>query len=191
MKKVAIYARISTTDKGQDLDTQLLPLREYVQRRGWQIYETYTDQISGSKESRPSLDKLMKDAHRKHFDCVLEFRFDRMGRSSRHLIQLLETFQNFGIDFISYNEAVDTTTLAGKMLFTMISAFAEFERSIIQERVKAGIAKARAKGKRIGRPKAEIDVEKIRRLRGQGLSIRKIVETLKISKSLVGNILLG
>jgi len=189
MQKVAIYARISTSDKGQDLDTQLLPLREYVERRGWQIYEIYTDQISGSKESRPSLDELMKEAHKKKFDCVLVFRFDRFARSTKHLITALETFSSLGIDFISYQEAVDTTTPAGKMMFTLISAFAEFERSIIQERVRAGIAKARMKGKRIGRPRVEVDVKEVRRLRKEGLSIRGIAERVGVSKSLIASII--
>ena len=188
MKKIGIYARVSTADK-QDLDTQLIPLQEYANRRGWQVFKIYTDKISGSKESRPSLDALMRDAHKRKFDCVLVFRFDRMGRSSRHLIQLLETFQNFGIDFISYNESVDTTTPAGKMLFTMISAFAEFERSIIQERVRAGLAKAKAKGKKLGRPKARIDIEKLKGLRSEGLSIRKIAKMLNIPSSTCQNYL--
>lgn len=185
MKKVAIYARISTSDKNQDIDTQLFPLREYIKRREWQIYEIYADQISGSKENRPSLNKLMKDAYKKKFDCVLVFRFDRFARSTKHLITALETFSSLGIDFISYQESVDTTTPAGKMLFTMISAFAEFERSIIQERVRAGLAKAKAKGKTLGRPKVKVDVDQIKDLRKEGFSIRKIAELVGVPKTTV------
>jgi len=117
------------------------------------------------------------------------FRFDRFARSTKHLITALETFSSLGVDFISYQEAVDTTTPAGKMLFTMISAFAEFERAIISERVKAGLEKAKAKGKKLGRPKVEVDVEEVKRLRGQGLSIRQIALTMGFKKSLIASCL--
>jgi DNA invertase Pin-like site-specific DNA recombinase len=187
--KTAIYARISTTDKGQDVETQLIPLREFVKRRGWQLYKVYTDQISGSKESRPSLNELMKDAHKKKFDCVLVFRFDRFARSTKQLITALDTFNSLGIDFVSYQESMDTTTPAGQMMFTMIAAFAQFERSIIQERVKAGLVRAKAKGKKLGRPKAQVDVGKIKELRAEGLSIRKIAEVVGIPKSTCQNYL--
>ncbi|MCX6807356.1 MAG: recombinase family protein [Patescibacteria group bacterium] len=183
MKKVAIYARVSTVDKGQDLDTQLLPLKEYVSNRGWQIHEIYTDQISGSKESRPALNQLMNDAHKRKFDCLLVFRFDRFARSTKHLINSLELFQSLNIDFISYNENIDTSTPAGKMMFTLISAFAEFERSIIVERVKAGLEKARIKGRKLGRPRVEVDVKQILNFREKGLSFRQIAEKLHIPRS--------
>lgn len=183
---VAIYARISTHDKGQDLETQLLPLREYVQRRGWNIHGIYTDQMSGSKESRPSLDRLMADAHKRKFDCVLVFRFDRFARSTKQLINSLELFNSLGVDFISYNENIDTSTPAGKMMFTLVSAFSEFERGIITERVKAGLAKAKSQGKRLGRrPNKEVDIKEVKRLRQQGLSIRAIAKSLEIPKSTV------
>lgn len=186
--KVAIYARISTNIEKQDLDTQLIPLKEYCKQRDWEIFEIYTDELSGSKESRPSLDRLMKDAHKRKFGCVLVWRFDRFSRSTRQLINSLETFRTLGINFVSYQEAIDTSTPAGQMMFTMISAFAQFERSIIQERVKAGLAKARSKGKKLGRPKVKVDEEKIRRLREEGWSLRKIASDVGVSKSLVGRI---
>lgn len=186
--KTAIYARISTNIEKQDLDTQLLPLKEYCKQRGWEISEIYTDELSGSKESRPNLDRLMKDAHRRKFGCVLVFRFDRFSRSTKQLINSLETFRTLGINFVSYQEAVDTSTPAGQMMFTMISAFAQFERSIIQERVRAGLAKAKSKGKKLGRPQLNVDESKIKELRIEGWSMRKIASELGISKSLVGRL---
>lgn len=185
MKKVAIYARVSTTDKGQDIDTQLFPLKEFIERRGWELSKVYSDQMSGSKESRPALKDLMKDAHKRKFDCVLVFRFDRFARSTKQLINALETFNSLGIDFVSFQESIDTTTPAGQMMFTIIASFAQFERSIIQERVKAGLIKAKAKGKKLGRPKSHVDAGKIKELRSEGLSIRKIAQTLSVPKSTV------
>lgn len=189
MKKVAIYTRISTTDKGQDLETQLLPLKEYAKAREWEIFEIYEEKISGSKECRPELQKLLSAAQKRKFDICLCFRFDRFARSSKQLINSLDFFQSVGIDFVSYQENIDTTTPAGKMMFTMISAFAEFERSIIQERVKAGLVKAKAQGKKLGRPKKKVDTARIKELREQGLSVRKVAEMLGISKTMVGNVL--
>lgn len=187
MKKVAIYVRCSTTDKGQDLDTQILPLKEYVSNRGWEVYKIYQDKESGSKVSRGELRELMNDAHKRKFDCVVVFRFDRFSRSSIHLLSSLETFGSLGIDFCSYQENMDTTTPMGKAMFTMASAFAEFERSIIRERVIAGINKARIKGKILGRPKVPLDMQKIIQLKSEGLSIRKIAGELGVPKSTVQN----
>lgn len=181
--KTAIYARISTSDKKQDLDTQLLPLKEYVASRGWNVYEVYTDQISGSKESRPGLNKMMEDAHRRKFDILLVWRFDRFARSTKQLILALDTFRSLGINFISYQESVDTTTPTGQLMFTLLASFAQFERSIIQERVRAGLEKARAKGKTLGRPKATIDMKKLNDMRNQGMSLRQISEQLGIPRS--------
>lgn len=189
MKRTAIYARISTKDKGQDLDTQLLPLKAYVEHRGWQLTDVYTDELSGAKESRPALNRLMKDATKRKFDVVLVFRFDRFARSSKQLINALEAFNSLGVDFASYEEAIDTSTPTGKVMFTIIGAFAEFERAIISERVKAGLEKAKAKGKKLGRPKVEVDVEEVKRLRGQGLSIRQIALTMGFKKSLIASCL--
>jgi DNA invertase Pin-like site-specific DNA recombinase len=187
MKKVAIYTRISTTDKGQDLETQLLPLKEYANARDWEIFAVYEERISGSKESRPELQKLLSAAQKRKFDIALVFRFDRFARSSKQLINSLDFFQSVGIDFVSYQENIDTSSSTGKLMFALVSAFAEFERSIIQERVKAGLVKAKAQGKKLGRPKKKVDTARIKELRKQGLSVRKVAEVLGISKTMVGN----
>ena len=147
MKKVAIYARVSTSNKGQDLNTQLLPLKKYCKDKKRDIVQVYTDIMSWAKESRPSLNSLLDDAKEQKFDTVLVFRFDRISRSTRQLIDLLEKFRKLNISFISLNENIDTTTPTGAMMFTIIAAFAKFERDIISERVKFWIQKARSNWK--------------------------------------------
>ena len=186
MKKVAIYARVSTTDKGQDVDLQLRDLRSYVEARGWTTFKEYVDNgISGSKDKRPFLDTMMNDARKKRFDVVLVWRFDRFARSTKHLVTALEEFKHLGIDFISFLENIDTSSPAGKVIFTVFSAFAEFEADILKERVRAGLANARAKGKTLGRPSAKVDREELLQLRGQGLSIREIGVRLQLDKMVV------
>jgi DNA invertase Pin-like site-specific DNA recombinase len=185
MKKIAVYARVSTSDKGQDLETQLIPLREYVEARGWTLFEVYSDVMSGTKEDRPALQRLMNDAQKRRFDVCLVYRFDRFARSTKSLVNALELFRNLGIDFISYQENIDTSSPAGKALFTMVSAFAELEASIISERVKSGLVKARAKGKKLGRPKVNVDTDKIIVLHQKGASNREIAKALSLSKSTV------
>jgi len=151
--RVAVYARVSTIGNGQSPEMQLRELREYCHRRGWQISHEYVDLgISGTKEKRPQLDLLLGDAHRRHFDAVVVWRFDRFARSVSHLLRALETFQALGIEFVSLSEQLDTSTPSGKMVFTVLGAVAELERCLIVERVRAGMRNARAKGKRIGRP---------------------------------------
>src|SRR5712692_10002764 len=151
--KAAIYARVSTANNAQDPTMQTRELEEYCQRRGWEIAGEYVDVgISGAKDSRPELNRLMADAHRRRFDSVVVWKFDRFARSVSHLLRALETFKALGIDFVSLSEQVDTSTPTGKMVFTVLGAVAELERSLIVERVKAGMRNARAKGKYIGRP---------------------------------------
>lgn len=188
-QKVAIYARVSTSSKGQDLDTQLLPLKRYCKERDREIVETYTDIMSGSKESRPSLNQLLDDAQAHKFDTVIVFRFDRISRSTKQLIDLLERFRKLNISFISINENIDTTTPAGSMMFTIIAAFAKFERDIISERVRFGIEKAKANGKQIGRPNKKIDTDYLVSLRQQWMSYRKIAEISSNSLAYVHKIL--
>jgi DNA invertase Pin-like site-specific DNA recombinase len=149
--KAAIYARVSTSNNGQDPTMQTRELREYCERRGWAVAGEYVDiGISGTKEKRPELDRLMGDAHRRRFDAVVVWKFDRFARSVSHLLRALETFKTQGIDFVSYSEQMDTSTPAGKMVFTVLGAVAELERSLIVERVRAGLRNARAKGKSLG-----------------------------------------
>lgn len=172
--KTAIYARVSTTN-GQDPEMQLRELREYCKRRGWEIGNNYIDAgVSGAKDSRPELNRLMADAHHRLFDVIIVWRFDRFARSVSHLLRALETFDSLGIEFVSLSEQVDTSTPTGKMIFTVLGAVAELERSLIAERVKAGLRNARAKGKRLGRPRKPVHAAEIALLRSQGATWRAI-----------------
>jgi DNA invertase Pin-like site-specific DNA recombinase len=173
--KVAIYARVSTASSGQDPTMQTRELREYCERRGWSVAGEFVDLgITGTKENRPELDRLMANAHRRHFDAVIVWKFDRFARRVSHLLRALETFQALGIHFVSLSESLDTSTPAGKMVFTVLGAVAELERSLIVERVKAGLRNAKAKGKRLGRPKAVLDARRIAALRAQGVGWKAI-----------------
>src|SRR5216683_438684 len=179
--KTAIYTRVSTNN-GQDPELQLRELREYCQRRNWQIGQEYVDVgISGTKEKRPELDRLLDDAHRRRFDAVVVWRFDRFARSVSHLLRALESFRSQGIEFISLSEQVDTSTPTGKMVFTVLGAVAELERSLIAERVRAGLRNARAKGKRLGRPTKQVNAAQIAALRAQGVPWRRIGTQLGVS----------
>lgn len=178
--RAAIYARVSTAN-GQDPTVQTRELEEYCARRGWQVAGTYIDiGISGTKEKRPQLDRLMVDAHRRRFDTVAVWRFDRMARSVSHLLRVLETFNALSVQFVSLSEQLDTTVPAGKMVFTVLGAVAELERSLIVERVKAGLRNAKAKGKRLGRPKVTVDASRIAILRAQGRSWRSIATEMGV-----------
>src|ERR1700739_4795988 len=160
--RVAIYARVSTTNHGQDAGMQHGEMGQFAEARGWQIAGEYTDAgVSGAKDSRPELNRLMADAHKRRFDIVCVWRFDRFARSVSHLLRALETFKALGIDFVSFSEQMDTSTPAGKMVFTVLGAVAGLERSLIVERVRAGLRNARAKGKRLGRPRVTVDAARI------------------------------
>lgn len=184
VKKTALYARVSTTD--QHVQSQLLALRDYCTARGFEIYQEYVDSgVSGTKDSRPALNALMDDARKRKFDTIIVYRFDRFARSSRHLIQALEEFKALGIDFISYQENIDTSSPLGKAIFVIVSAMAELERNIIVERVKSGLRAARSKGKVLGRPQITPDLKQIFSLQDVGKSIREIAAIVGISKSTV------
>ena len=178
---VALYARVSTLHGQQDPEMQLSELREYASRRGLIIYQEYVDHgVSGSKESRPALNQLMLDARRCRFDAVLVWKIDRFGRSLKHLVNSLADLSAYGIAFISLRDNLDLSTPSGRLMFQIIGAMAEFERALIQERVKAGLRNAKAKGKQIGRPAVIIDSSKVLALRDQGLSWRAISDRLKL-----------
>ncbi len=183
-KKVAIYARVSTKD--QSVDMQLNDLERYSKERGLKVFRVYQDNgVSGTKETRPALGELMNDAKKRRFDIVLVWRFDRFARSTKHLVNALYEFRNLGIDFISYQENIDTSSPLGEAIFTIISAMSKLERDIIAERVKGGLRKAKANGKKLGRPKNEVDTDKVIEYRKQNKSIRQIANELNLSKGVV------
>ncbi len=179
--RVALYARVSTANNGQDPTVQTRELEEYCERRGWKVAGQYIDVgISGAKEKRPELSRLMADAHRRKFDAVIVWKFDRFDRSVSHLLRALETFKALGIEFVSLSEQMDTSTPTGKMVFTVLGAVAELERSLTAERVKAGLRNAKAKGKKLGRPARKVDARRVARLRATGHSWASIAKMLGV-----------
>jgi DNA invertase Pin-like site-specific DNA recombinase len=182
--KAAIYCRVSTTE--QNASMQVEELRAYCGRRQWEIAEEFIDAgVSGSKESRPALNRLLADAKRRKFDAVLVYRYDRFARSLRHLVNALAEFDALGIHFVSLHEGVDTSTPNGRLVFGIFASIAEFERELIRGRVRSGLAAARAKGKRLGRPRLAVDAVRIAALRSQGLSWAKIGEQLGLGEGTV------
>ena len=177
--RVGIYARVSTKD--QSCELQLRDLRNYCSARGFETIREYVDVgQSGGKDSRPEVNRLMEDARKRRFDAIVVWRFDRFARSTKHLLLALEEFRSLGIQFISYNENIDTSSPLGQALFTIVSAVAQLERDLIRERVSAGIRNARAKGKKFGRPTRTVDRDRILRLRAEGKSLRQIAENLEV-----------
>jgi DNA invertase Pin-like site-specific DNA recombinase len=158
--RAAIYARVSTVDQHEE--NQLAELRKYVEARGWELVREYVDKgVSGTKESRPALVQLLRDAKRRRLDVVVCWRLDRLGRNLKHLITLLDELQALGVGFVSLAEGIDATTPAGKLQMHILGAIAEFERGRIVERVLAGLARARAAGTRLGRPRVVVPQEQI------------------------------
>jgi DNA invertase Pin-like site-specific DNA recombinase len=184
--RTVLYARVSTNDKGQDVGMQVREFHQFCDRRQWEVADEYVDRgISGSKDSRPELNRLMADAKRRRFDAVVVYRFDRFARSTRHLVNALAEFNALGIQFISMHEGIDTSTPNGRLVFGIFASIAEFERDLIRERVRSGIANRKAKGLRIGRKPTAIDPVTVTRLRAQGRTIREIAADLGCSRSLV------
>jgi DNA invertase Pin-like site-specific DNA recombinase len=184
MKRAVIYARVSTLR--QDESLQLADLRQLAKRHEWDIVTEYIDRgVSGSKESREELDKMMKDATRKKFDVVMVWKFDRFARSMKHLVTALEQFRVLGIDFVSHQEAVDTATPMGTAMFGMIAVMAQFERELIRERVRAGLENAKRKGVQLGRHETRFDVDEAIILRKEGVSWGEISKRLGVSKTVV------
>lgn len=186
--RIAVYARVSTLDKGQDPELQLKPLRDYCSARGWLLTEEMVDHCTGKRDSRPQLDLLMTKARKRLIDVVLVWKLDRFGRSLKHLVTTIDELSALGVAFISYQEQIDLSTPTGKLMFHIIAAMAEFERSLIAERVKAGVANAKAKGKRIGRKaippvdrKKIIDVH----IENPELSVRVLADKVKMKPGTV------
>ena len=181
-KRVAIYARVSTLNKGQDPETQLVALRAYAERRGFIKVGEYVEYAAGSQEDRPQYRALLAAAKKRQLDVVLVWRYDRFARSTQALVNALKEFHNLGVDFISYQENIDTTTPQGELIFTVMASIAQFERALISERVKAGMARAKAQGKRISRPPIpKLLQARIAELHAQGYSIHQISTRLSIS----------
>jgi DNA invertase Pin-like site-specific DNA recombinase len=177
----AIYARVSTNNGHQKPEMQLRELREYCQRRGWEISGEYVDNgVSGTKEHRPELDRLLADCRKRKADAVLVYRYDRFARSLRQLVNALEEFRALGIEFVSLHEGVDTSTPNGRLVFGIFASIAEFERELIRDRVRSGLAAARARGKRLGRPRVAVDASRVAALRALGQSWASISEKLGI-----------
>lgn len=183
--RVALYARVSTANHGQDVNMQLRELREYCQRRGLEIAGEYADSASGAKDSRPELNRLMADVRQRKCDAVLVWKLDRFGRSLRHLVNALADLESLNVSFISLRDNLDLSTPSGRLMFQIIGAMAEFERALIQERVRAGLRNAQAKGKVLGRPQVLVDRAKIGRLRAQGLSWAKIATQLGVGEGTI------
>ena len=182
MKRAAIYARVSTNN-GQDPEVQLAEIREFCMRREWTTVKEYVDKgISGAKERRPALDNLLADCRRRAVDCVVVYRYDRFARSLRQLLNALEEFRALGIDFVSLHEGVDTSTLNGRLVFGIFASIAEFERELIRDRVKSGLALAKSRGRCLGRPRVNVDRLRIATLRNEGRSWAEICDVLGISK---------
>jgi DNA invertase Pin-like site-specific DNA recombinase len=191
LKRAAIYVRVSTTNRTrggdafeQNPEVQEVPLRQLAQQRGWSLARVYSDRLSGAKENRPGLNSLMNDARRGQFDVVLVWRFDRFARSIEQLVRALAEFRGLRIDFVSCQEALDTSTPMGKAMFTIIGAMSELERNVIRERVLAGMEYARRHGTKsgnaIGRPRRIFDRGEVVRLRASGLSIEKIARQMRL-----------
>src|SRR5664280_2022056 len=178
--RLGIYARVSTLI-GQSPEMQLAELREYSSRRGWEIFSEYVDLgISGSKESRPELNRLMADAHRRNFDVVLCWKVDRFGRSLKHLVNALADLDSYGVAFVSLRDNLDLSTPTGRLMFQIIGAMAEFELSLTKERVKCGLVNARANGKQLGRPRRVTDGDRILQMKAEGASLREIANAMGI-----------
>ena len=189
-KRVALYARVSTLDKGQDPETQLVQLRQYAQARNFEVITEFIDYASGTTEDRTQYKLMMAAAKKRKIDVVLVWRYDRFARSTQALVNALKEFQSLGIDFISYQENIDTTTPTGELIFHVMASLAQFESSLISQRVKAGMARAKAQGKLISRPKISIQKQQeLFELQKMGLSMNKISKKAEVAYGTVYNYL--
>ncbi|MBZ5699540.1 MAG: recombinase family protein [Acidobacteriia bacterium] len=185
MKRAAIYARVSTNN-GQNPEMQLIDLRAYCEKRGWKVAGEFVDTgVSGAKECRPALDQLLTLCGKRAVDAVVVCRYDRFARSPRQLVNALEEFRALGIDFVSLHEGVDTSTPNGRLVFGIFASIAEFERELIRDRVRSGLAAAKAKGKCLGRPRVSVDPAEIARLRAEGDSWSTVGKKLGLGEGTV------
>ncbi len=180
-KRIALYVRVSTSDQSTEL--QIRELSQFIQARGWDSFKVYEDKATGTNGNRPLLKQLLVDARERKFDVVVIWKLDRLFRSLKDLISTLQEFTDLGIDFISLKDNIDLTTSSGRLMMHMLGAFAEFEASLIKERVRAGLRNAKAKGKRLGRPKKEYWA--ILELSREGMSVPQIVKKLNVSRATV------
>lgn len=187
MKRAALYMRVSTVD--QHPETQTLDLRQLASQRGLEVVREYSDVISGAKARRPGLDQLMRDARHGHFDVVLVWAFDRIARSVRHFLEVLDEFTRLNIEFVSFREQVDTGGPLGRAMVVIIGAIAELERSLIVERVRAGMRRARLEGRHIGRRPLELDHTAILRDRQHGQSLGQLARTYRVSRTTIHRVL--
>jgi DNA invertase Pin-like site-specific DNA recombinase len=184
--QVAAYARVSTNNHHQDPEVQLRDIRDYCARKGWNLAENYVDKgISGTKLSRPELNRLMADAEARKFGAVIVWKFDRFARSSAHLINSLQRFKSLGVDFVSVQDNIDTSTPMGECVFTILAAFGQLERTVTVERIKAGLRNAKAKGRLPGKKRQILDLQGIRDRMAAGESMRKVAKSLRISPALL------
>ena len=187
MKRAALYMRVSTLD--QHPETQMYDLRGLAAQRGFEIVHEFTDKISGTKAKRPGLNQLMSDARRGKFDVVLTWACDRIARSTRHFLEVLDELNHLGIEFVSFRENIDTSGPLGRAIVVIIGAIAELERNLIVERVRAGMRRAKLEGRRIGRAPIEVDREAIHRDRTHGLSLSQIARAHNVSRATVHRVL--
>lgn len=184
--RCALYGRVSTTDKGQDVQMQMHELRTYASNRRWEIAGEYVDEgHSGAKESRPALNRLMSDAKQRKFDAIVVWKLDRFGRSLKHLVMALADLESLGIAFVSLRDGFDLSTASGRLMFQIIGAMGEFERNLIRERVRAGMENARRKGRRLGRSARYVDMDAVEARRASGESLRAIARDLRVSPALL------
>jgi DNA invertase Pin-like site-specific DNA recombinase len=187
MKRAAIYVRVSTVD--QNLQTQLLDLRQLASQRGLDVVKEYMDKISGAKARRPGLDEMMRDGRRGRFDVLLVWAFDRLARSVVHFLQVLDELNHLGIEFVSYREQIDSGGPLGRAIIVIVGAVAELERSLIAERVRAGLRRARLEGQRLGRRPLDLDREAICRDRRRGQSLGQLAHTYQASRTTIHRVL--
>lgn len=183
MKKAALYVRVSTPD--QSIEPQLLDLRQMAAARGYEIVREYSDKLSGTKSKRPGLDALLSDAQRHRFDVVMVWAFDRMARSVRHFLEVLDELNHLGIEFVSFRESIDTSGPLGRAMVVIVGAIAELERNLIVERVKAGMRRARLDGRQIGRSRLDMNREQIVHDRRSGMSLTQVAKKHGISRASV------